>query len=135
MMNETRMAAHEDQGGKALLDVRMVTLQMKLVVEGHALTLALPEAEWRKLVRDFAHMPADERQRVGASICNATAQDPFPLDGQPLDPKGQQKCDAFVSDCILLAALAETVGKRVLADTAVEGYQLVYGNLVKPRLN
>lgn len=108
---------------------------MKLVEPGHELQLAIPHAEWLGLVSGFVKMPADERQRVGASIRNAVAEDPFPADGSPLDAARQAVCDAFVNDCILLAALAETVGPRVLADTAVEHYQLVRGGRIKGRFN
>lgn len=119
----------------ALGDAPMITLRMSLLHAGHELALALPEVEWTTLVSNFVKMPADERQRLGASIRHATSQDPFPMDGSPVHPKDQEKCDVFVSDCILLAALAEAAGKRVLTETVVDKYQIVRGNLVKHRLN
>lgn len=114
---------------------QMVTVHMHLQHPGHELSLAVPRVEWTKLVSDFTKMRADERQRVGASIRQAVAVDPFPTDGTPLDAKLQEVCDIFVNDCILLAALAEVVGPRVLTETAVDRYKLVHGNMVKPRLN
>lgn len=113
----------------------MITLRMSLVHAGHELALALPEVEWTNLVSHFVRMPADERQRVGAGIRMATSQDPFPMDGSPVLPKDQEKCDTFVSDCILLAALAEATGKRALSETVVDQYQIIRGNLVKQRLH
>jgi hypothetical protein len=113
----------------------MLTVHMKLAEAGHELQLAIPNGEWVKLVSGFVKMPADERQRVGASIRAAVAVDPFPADGGPLDADRQHACDTFVNDCILLAALAETVGPRVLTDTVVERYELVRGNRIKGRFN
>lgn len=110
-----------------MLAADMVTVNMALRIEGHELMLAMPRAEWLKLVSDFVKMPADERQRVGVSIRNATAEDPFPINGEALTPKQQRVCDVFVNDCILLAALAEAVGERILLDTAVETYKVVSG--------
>ena len=110
-----------------MLAADMVTLYMNLRIEGHELALAVPRTEWLKLVSDFVRMPADERQRVGVSIRDATANDPFPSHGEELSPKQQRICDVFVNDCILLAALAETVGERILLDTAVETYKVVSG--------
>jgi hypothetical protein len=118
----------EDNSFSSVLTMAdMLTVQISLQQPGHELMLAMPRAEWLKLVSDFVKMPADERQRVGVSIREATAEDPFPTDGEVLTPKQQRKCDVFVNDCILLAALAETVGERILLDTAVEGYKVVPG--------
>lgn len=119
----------------AFAELPMVTLKMSLIHAGHELALALPEVEWTNLVSNFVKMPADERQRVGASIRHATSEDPFPMDGSPVGPADQEKCDVFVSDCILLAALAEASGKRVLTETVVDKYQIVRGNLVKGHFN
>ncbi|PZP40391.1 MAG: hypothetical protein DI585_00985 [Pseudomonas fluorescens] len=105
----------------------MVTLRVTLNVAGQELALGLPRNEWLKLVSDFVRMPADERQRMGVSIREATAASPFPADGEPLTPRLQRKCDTFVNDCILLAALAESTTSRLLLDTAVESYKLVPG--------
>lgn len=105
----------------------MITLTVQLAHPGHELMLSMPRAEWLKLVSDFVKMPADERQRVGVSIRDATAMDPFPVDGEVLTPKQQRKCDVFVNDCILLAALAEAVGGRILLDTTVEAYKVTSG--------
>ena len=105
----------------------MVTVNMRLAHPGHELALSVPRTEWLKLVSDFVKMPADERQRVGVSIRDATAHDPFPTDGEALTPKQQRQCDVFLNDCILLAALAEAVGERILLDTTVEGYKVANG--------
>lgn len=122
-------------GSQAFAEPPMVTLRMNLTHAGHELALAVPEIEWTNLVNNFVKMPADERQRVGASIRHATSQDPFPEDGSPVGPQDQERCDAFVSDCILLAALAEATGERALTETVVDKYQIIRGNLVKNRLN
>jgi hypothetical protein len=114
---------------------QMVTVHMQLHAAGHELALAVPHLEWTKLVSDFVKMPADERQRVGSSIRSATAESPFPEDGHGLSAAEQEKCDAFVNDCILLAALAEAVGPRVLTETAVEKYSVAKGFSLKQRLN
>lgn len=113
----------------------MVTLNVVLHTAGHELTLAVPEVEWKELLNNFKRMQVDERQRVGVSIRNAVAQNPFPLEPRAMMPSEQERCDAFVSDCILVAALAEVAGKRVLEDTAVGSYTVTRGNLVKPRFN
>lgn len=109
----------------------MLTVRMTLRQAGHELMLAMPRAEWLKLVSDFVKMPADERQRVGVSIREATAEDPFPVDGSPVAPQDQPKCDVFLNDCVLLAALAESLGgaagERILLDTAVDHYKVVPG--------
>jgi hypothetical protein len=117
----------DNSGFSSMLAADMVTVHMTLRVEGHALALAVPRPEWLKLVSDFVKMPADERQRVGVSIREATANDPFPVNGEVLTVKQQRVCDVFVNDCILLAALAEAVGERILLDTAVETYKVVSG--------
>lgn len=116
-------------------DSQMVTVRMQLHAAGHELALAVPLLEWTKLVSDFVKMPADERQRVGSSIRSATAESPFPQDGHALSAAEQEACDAFVNDCILLAALAEAVGPRVLTETAVEAYSVAKGFDLKQRLN
>lgn len=113
----------------------MVTLQVRLHCAEHELALALPSHEWVKLVSDFKRMPVDERGRLGDSIRMAAAENPFPRDGSAMDLKTQEKCDIFVSDCVLLAALAEAVGPRVLMETAVDNYRIMKGNMVKGRLN
>lgn len=105
----------------------MVTVQVKLAETGHALSVGLPKAEWLKLVSDFVKMPADERQRLGVSIRDAVAASPFPADGEPVTPKLRRQCDTFMNDSLLLAALAETVGKRILLDTVVEDYAILSG--------
>ncbi len=105
----------------------MVTLRMRLNVDGQELALGMPRNEWLKLVSDFVRMPADERQRMGVSIRTATAESPFPGDGHVLSPREQRRCDTFVNDCILLAALAEATTARILLDTAVETFQVVPG--------
>lgn len=110
-----------------MMAAEMITVQMRLRTKGHELALAVPRPEWLKLVSDFMKMPADERQRVGVSIREAVVDDPFPVDGSPVTPAMQHKCDVFVNDCILLAALAETVGSRIMLDTAVETYKVVSG--------
>ncbi|NBV54905.1 MAG: hypothetical protein EBR79_04235, partial [Proteobacteria bacterium] len=99
------------------------------------LALAMPQAEWQDLVQNFARMPADERQRIGNSIRSATAHNPFPTNGAPLGSKQQKQCDTFVSDCILLAALAQATSTRVFLETALASFKLTHGNLVKPKLN
>jgi hypothetical protein len=103
--------------------------------DGPGLTLALPKAEWLGLVSNFTRMPPLERTRVGHSIQAATAHNPFPKNGQALSPTEQQACDTFVSDCVLLAALAEATSTRVLQGTAVATYSLKAGNAVKAQLN
>lgn len=110
-----------------LSGVDMITVHMRLREPGHELALSVPRPEWLKLVSDFVKMPADERQRVGVSIREATANDPFPVNGEVLTEKQQRVCDVFVNDCILLAALAEAVGERILLDTTVEEYKVVPG--------
>lgn len=110
----------------------MVTLRVRLNVAGQDLALAMPRSEWLKLVSDFVRMPADERQRMGVSIREATAVSPFPADGSVLTPRLQRRCDVFVNDCILLAALAEATSPRILLDTAVEEVTLTPG---LPRLD
>lgn len=111
----------------SLLAAEMITVHMQLRNAGHELALAVPRAEWLKLVSDFVRMAADERQRVGVSIREATANDPFPTDGGVLTAQQERQCDVFVNDCILLAALAEAVGGRILLDTAIDTYKIVNG--------
>lgn len=112
----------------ALAAADMLTVRISLHQPGHELMLAMPRSEWLKLVSDFVKMPADERQRMGVSIRDAVAESPFPTDGEALSPKLQRKCDVFVNDCILLAALAEALDSdRVLLDTAVETYKVANG--------
>lgn len=115
----------------------MLTLTLDLTGEagGPGLALALPKAEWLGLVSNFTRMPPLERTRVGHSIQAATAQNPFPTHGEALSPAQQQACDTFVSDCVLLAALAEATSVRVLQGTAVATYSLKAGNAVKAQLN
>jgi hypothetical protein len=115
----------------------MLTLTLKLHGDegGQGLTLALPKAEWLGLVSNFTRMPPLERTRVGHSIQAATAHNPFPENGQLLSPREEQACDTFVSDCVLLAALAEATTARVLHGTAVATYGLKAGNTVKAQLN
>jgi hypothetical protein len=126
-------------GSPLLAPASMVTLRITLVSVGSApgqeLALALPQPEWTKLISDFIKMPADERQRVGSSIRQATAHSPFPASGNPLSPQQQEQCDAFVSDCILLSALAEVNGPRMLQGTAMHTYTVLTGNHIKTRLN
>ena len=105
----------------------MLTLRVRLNVAGQELALGLPRSEWLKLVSDFVRMPADERQRMGVSIREATAASPFPAEGGLLTPRQQRRCDVFVNDCILLAALAEATSPRILLDTAVEEVTLAPG--------
>ncbi len=113
---------------QALAAADMITVKIALHQPGHELMLAMPRAEWLKLVSDFVRMPADERQRMGVSIRDAVAESPFPTDGDALTPALQRKCDVFVNDCILVAALAEALGNtRLLLDTAVDGYSVVNG--------
>ncbi len=115
----------------------MLTLALTLHSQtgNQGLALALPKAEWLGLVSNFTRMPPLERTRVGHSIQAATAQNPFPVDGSPLTPAQQQVCDTFISDCMLLAALAEATSARVLQGTTVASYQLQHGNAVKAQLN
>jgi hypothetical protein len=113
----------------------MVTLAMKLHAQNVELSLLMPDVEWHRLVADFSAMQPDERQRVGSSIRASVAHNPFPPAGEPLSPAQQETCDVFVNDCILLAALAESVGERVLMDTAVESYALLRGNKIRAKLN
>jgi hypothetical protein len=116
---------------RVLAGLDMLTVRMTLRQAGHELMLAMPRAEWLKLVSDFVKMPADERQRVGVSIREATAVDPFPVDGSPVAAKDQPKCDVFLNDCVLLAALSEALGgsagERIFLDTAVDHYKVVPG--------
>lgn len=112
-----------------------VTLQSVPGASPVELSLLLPDTEWRKLVADFAAMPADERQRVGLNIRQAVAKNPFPANGQPISTAQHKACDAFMNDCVLLAALAEATGKPVLADTAVDRYTLLHGNPIRAKLN
>lgn len=111
----------------ALRAADMLTLRVRLNVAGQELALGLPRSEWLKLVSDFVRMPADERQRMGVSIRMATAESPFPADGQMLRAPDQRRCDVFVNDCILLAALAEATSPRIFLDTAVEEVTLTPG--------
>ena len=105
----------------------MVTLRLRLNVPGQELALGMPRSEWLKLVSGFVRMPADERQRMGVSIREATAVSPFPALGDTLTPGQQSVCDTFVNDCILLAALAEATSERIFLDTAVETMALTPG--------
>lgn len=112
----------------AMAAADMVTVKISLTQPGHELMLAMPRAEWLKLVSDFVRMPADERQRMGVSIRDAVAESPFPAENEPIPPKLQRKCDVFVNDCILVAALAEALGStRVLLETAVDHYTVMSG--------
>lgn len=113
----------------------MLTVRVRLNVPGQELALGLPRNEWLKLVSDFVRMPADERQRMGVSIREATAESPFPTEGELMTPRLQRRCDVFVNDCILLAALAEATTPRILLDTAVEEVTLAPGlpNLGGPK--
>lgn len=116
----------------------MVTLTLHVQPENQ-LAVAMPAAEWKGLVENFARMPVIERTQMGHSIRNAVATNPFP-ENMPTSPHQlsaaqQQACDTFVTDCMLLAALAEATNQRVLAETALHGYHLSRGNTVKHRLN
>ncbi len=125
---KNNQALEEQAIAGAMTAADMVTVKISLHQPGHTLMLAMPRSEWLKLVSDFVRMPADERQRMGVSIRDAVAESPFPEDGEPLTPKLQRKCDVFVNDCILVAALAEALGStRVLLDTAVEHYSIASG--------
>jgi hypothetical protein len=114
-----------DESGSYMPD--MITVRLGLRQGSQQAALAVPKAEWLKLVSDFVKMPADERQRVGVSIREAVAVNPFPQDGSELTPKMRRVCDTFMSDSLLLAALAEAVGKRILLDTVVEDYEILPG--------
>ena len=128
LMTAKKEQALEEQAIATALAADMVTVKISLVQAGHALMLAMPRAEWLKLVSDFVRMPADERQRMGVSIREAVAESPFPPEGEAFTPKIQRKCDVFVNDCILVAALAEALGNtRVLLETAVDSYKVVNG--------
>ena len=52
-----------------------------------------------------------------------------------MDGARQEVCDTFISDCILLAALAEAAGARVLTETTVDSYRVVRGNAAKQGFN
>jgi hypothetical protein len=116
----------------------MVTLTLSIHPENR-LALAMPATEWQGLVANFARMPVLERTRMGHSIRAAVATSPFPDEGtlthDQLTPAQQQACDTFVTDCMLLAALAEATTTRVLVETAVTSYHISKGNTVKHRLN
>lgn len=129
-----RTATPTTSSSTPTLPANMVTLHITLHSQQN-LALAMPETEWKDLVQNFARMPADERQRIGHSIRSATAHNPFPQNGEPLTPAQQQECDTFVSDCILLVALAQATSPRVFLETALQSFQLTHGNLVKPKLN
>jgi hypothetical protein len=116
----------------------MLTLHVTLHGDGAAapeLGLAVTKPEWLGLVSHFTRMPADERARVGHSIQAALAHSPFPAHGGALSRAEQAACDTFVSDCVLLAALAEATTPRVLNGTAIATYRLNRGNQVKARLH
>ncbi|RYG59076.1 MAG: hypothetical protein EON60_11515 [Alphaproteobacteria bacterium] len=129
MMPAKKNQAVEEQAFTgAMTAADMLTVKISLHQPGHELMLAMPRAEWLKLVSDFVRMPADERQRMGVSIRDAVAESPFPAEADAMTPKLQRKCDVFVNDCILVAALAEALGStRVLLDTAVDRYAVVNG--------
>jgi|GEM_PF-5790336 len=127
-------ASAENSPSGAADALEMTNLYVKLRDGGHELQLALPSAAWLQLVSSFTRMPADDRQRVGSGIRAAVAVDPFPAEGGMTGAKAEV-CDAFANDCVLLAALAEVVGDRVLADTAVEVYKLSAMSRLKQRLN
>lgn len=116
-------------------ELPMVTVEFVLADPSHSVAVVVPAPEWEKLVSGFKHMPVDERQRFGSSIRSATASDPFPANGMPMDVARQEVCDTFISDCILLAALAEAAGARVLTETTVDSYRVVRGNAAKQGFN
>jgi hypothetical protein len=97
--------------------------------------LAVARPEWLGLISHFTRMPADERMRVGHSIQTAVARNPFPEDGTVLSQAQQAQCDSFISDCVLLAALAEATTSRVLQGTAVAAYKISRGNAIKAKLH
>lgn len=139
-MTQAATTPHTDPTFPLFPQGAMVTLGVKLhphapMAAPFTLSLLLPDTEWRKLVADFGAMPADERQRVGANIRAAVTNNPFPADGGTVPPRLQKTCDDFVNDCVLLAALAESVGPRVLAETAVESYTLLHGNQIRATMN
>ncbi len=116
--------------------VSMLTLLLTLQGEsGQQIALALSKPEWLGLVSNFTRMPPLERTRVGHSIQAATAQNPFPAHGAAPSPAEEVACDAFVSDCLLLAALAEATTDRVLQGTSVASYRVNAGNQVRAQLN
>lgn len=116
----------------------MLTLLLSLHTpqgEPRQIGLALAKPEWLGLISHFTRMPATERTRVGHSIQAAAAESPFPADGAPLSGPQQQQCDAFVGDCVLLAALAEATTPRVLLGTAVAAYKIREGNAIRAQMH
>jgi hypothetical protein len=122
----------------AAFAAEMLTLEITLHSDDQdnpKLALALTKPEWLGLMSHFTRMPADERTRVGMSIRAGLEHNPFPTDGRSLNAAEQQACDRFISDCVLLAALAEATTPRVLEGTALVGYYLARGNRVKEHLH
>jgi len=99
------------------------------------LGVALPTVEWERLVADFSAMPTTERSTLTASLRASATHNPFPAEGISLTAQQQTACDTFVSDCLLLAALAEAVGERALLDTAISTYVVQRGPLPRGALH
>jgi hypothetical protein len=113
----------------------MLTLVVTLQEANQQLALAVAKPEWLGLVSHFTRMPPLERTRVGHSIQAATSRSPFPTDGAAPSHNMAAACETFVSDCVLLAALAEATSPRVLQGTAMRGYQLQIGNNIRQHLH
>lgn len=113
----------------------LVTLVMDLSGMEN-ISVAVPTDEWRNLISGYKLMPAHERAGIKESIRRGVKVSPFPTDGQTLmDEKLQRRCDTFVTDCILLAAMAEVLGKDTFAGTALKAVTVQAGNAVKGKLN
>jgi hypothetical protein len=114
----------------------MAMLTVTLTLDNaQQLGVALPTAEWERLVADFAAMPAPERSALTASLRASATHNPFPTDGEGLTAQQQATCDTFVNDCLLLAALAEAVGERALLETAISTYVVQRGPLPRGALH
>jgi hypothetical protein len=137
LLKMTYIADSSQAAATFVVQPEMLTLTLTLHAEPHApqLALAVAKPEWLGLVSNFTRMPPVERTRVGHSIQAATQHNPFPENGTAFSPAEEQACDSFVSDCVLLAALAEATSMRVLEGTAVATYKVQAGNAIKARLN
>ena len=124
-------AASAPNHGRALA---MLTVTLTLD-NAQQLGVALPAAEWERLVADFTAMPTPERSALTASLRASATRNPFPADGASLSAHQQAACDTFVNDCLLLAALAEAVGERALLETAISTYVVQRGPLPRGALH
>jgi hypothetical protein len=114
------------------MDMLTVTLTLD---NAQQLGVALPTVEWERLVADFSAMPTTERSTLTASLRASVTHNPFPAQGTNLTAQQQAACDTFVSDCLLLAALAQAVGERALLDTAISTYVVQRGPLPRGALH